>query len=428
MPVRLANAALPLPYRRRRPGAKLRAMSRQMGERGRLVVHAPAPVTAVPPPVGTIQATQPAAYARALWRIASADVSAGNAITLYSDGNEVFDAMVALIDGATHTVELESYILRHDATGERISRALARAAQRGVAVRVLADWIGVRGTSAAFLRQMRTNGVALRIFSPPGLRRWLGLIPRDHRKLLIADGGVAITGGIGIGDEWRRGIVHRRALPWRDRCARIEGPAAQDMLRAFDHMWRRAVGERPSSAQRRMRRPSRNTDLDPASAPPALVAVVEGEPGRLRVGRAFHLQAAAAERSIWLATAYFVPAFADVDALTGAAREGVDVRLLLPSRNDHAWIYRYQRRYYRRLLSHGVRIWEWRGDMMHAKTSVVDGRWTRVGSTDLNPLGIAINFELDVYIDDTAVAARAESLFLGDLAMSREVTHAPRGT
>ena len=347
-------------------------------------------------------------------------------VVLYSDGNEVFDAMVELIDSAVETVELESYILRHDSTGQRIARALARAARRGVAVRVLADWIGVRGTSASFLRQMTDDGAAVRIFNPPGLRRWLGLVPRDHRKLLVVDSRAAITGGIGIGDEWRHGIVRRRSLPWRDRCVRIEGPAAIDMMRAYDHMWRRAGGQRPSRAQRKMRRPSRNTDIDPTTAAPALVAVVEGEPGRFRVGRALHLQAAAAERSIWVATAYFMPSFAEVDALTGAAGDGVDVRLLLPGRNDHTWIYRYQRRYYRRLLSHGVRIWEWRGDMMHAKTSVVDGRWTRVGSTDLNPLGVAINFELDVYVNDLAVGARAEELFQAELEESREVVHAPR--
>lgn len=398
-------------------------MSRRTTRKPKLFAVEPMPAPAAPPPVGVAQS---AAYARALWRIASADVSAGNAVVLYSDGNEVFDAMVDLIDGAVETVELESYILRHDSTGQRIARALTRAARRGAAVRVLGDWIGMRGTAASFLHQMRNDGADVRLFNPPGFRRWLGLVPRDHRKLLVADGRVGITGGIGIGDEWRRGIVRRRSVAWRDRCARVEGPAAADMARAFEHMWRRAAGQRPSRTERTMRRPARNTDLDPATAAPSLVAVVEGEPGRLRVGRALHLQAAAAERSIWVATAYFMPSFAEVDALAGAAGDGVDVRLLLPSRNDHPWVNRYQRRYYRRLLAHGVRIWEWRGDMMHAKTSIVDGLWTRVGSTDLNPLGVAINFELDVYVNDLAVGARAEALFMADLELSHEITSVPR--
>jgi cardiolipin synthase len=114
-----------------------------------------------------------------------------------------------------------------------------------------------------------------------------------------------------------------------------------------------------------------------------------------------------------------------VDALSGAARDGVDVRLLVPGRNDHPWVGSLTRRYYRPLLRNGVRIWEWRGDMMHAKTSIVDGRWTRVGSTDFNPLGVAINYELDAFIEDANVAAAAAEMFLGDLEQSLEV-HAGR--
>jgi cardiolipin synthase len=143
------------------------------------------------------------------------------------------------------------------------------------------------------------------------------------------------------------------------------------------------------------------------------------------VGRSLHLQAAAAQRSIWVASAYFVPSFAEVDALTGAARDGVDVRLLVPSRYDHPWIHGLTRGFYRRLLRHGVRIWEWNGEMMHAKTTVVDGHWLRVGSTDFNPLGVAINFELDAMIQDPVVGAAAEGAFERDLEMSHEVTRGP---
>jgi len=394
-------------------------------QRTDLVTVPPAPAAWPPPAPVRTQAERTASYARALWRLASADVSSGNRVVLYSGGDETFDAMLAIINNATERVDLESYILRDDTTGHRFADALGRAAARGVHVRVIGDWIGMRGTSRSFLDRLRRSGVHVRVFNRPGFRRWLGLVPRDHRKLLVADGTVGVTGGIGIGDEWR-GILGRKHLPWRDRCARIEGPAAADLQRAFEHMWRRAAGQRPSREERRMRRAGRNTTLDPATAPPALVAVVEGEPGRFRVGRVLHLQCAASERSVWLATAYFIPSFAEVDALVGAARDGVDVRLLLPSRNDHPWVYQYQRQYYRTLLQHGVRIWEWKGEMMHAKTSVVDGRWTRIGSTDFNPLGVAINFELDVYVDDADVGARAEELFLAELSLSQEIKAIPR--
>ena len=223
------------------------------------------------------------------------------------------------------------------------------------------------------------------------------------------------------------GQISLAADPTSGALLRIEGPAATDLARAFARMWKRADGKRPSREARRLRRRTRNSYLEPATASPALVGIVEGEPWRLRVGRALHLQAAAAERSIWLSSAYFVPSFAEVDALNGAARDGVDVRLLVPGRSDHPWSQSLTRGFYRRLLRNGVRIWEWRGDMMHAKTSIVDGRWIRVGSTDFNPLGVAINYELDAYIEDPTVAAAAEEMFLRELDQSHEVRRAPRG-
>jgi len=364
-------------------------------------------------------------FSRALWRIGAADVSPGNQVTLFADGDTTFDGMIELIEAAKVSVALESYILRDDGVGQRFAAALAAAAASGARVRVLGDWVGMRGTSSRFLRRLRARGVEVRVFSRPGFRPWLGLVPRDHRKLLVVDGRAGVTGGIGIGEQWQHGLIRKRSSPWRDRCVRIEGPAASDMDRAFEHMWRRAEGHRPAREERRLRRRQRNAHLDQATAAPSLVGIVEGEPWRMRVARALHLQAAAAERSIWLAGAYFVPSFAEVDALSGAARDGVDVRLLVPGKNDHPWVGSLTRRYYRSLLRNGVRIWEWGGEMMHAKTSIVDGRWIRVGSTDFNPLGVAINYELDAFIEDANVAAAAGEMFLRDLEESREV-HAGR--
>src|SRR6185437_3069050 len=207
----------------------------------------------------------------------------------------------------------------------------------------------------------------------------------------------------------------------------IDGPAALDMQNAFDHMWRRTEGHERRGSHRFLRRPARGAHLDPATDTPALVGIVEGEPLRLRVSRALQIQAISARRSIWLATAYFTPSPSEVEALTGAARDGVDVRILLPSRNDHPWMSLIARRFYRRLLMNGVRIWEWQGEMMHGKWSVIDGRWVRVGSTDFNPLGVAINYELDAVIQDVVLGSAAEHMFLVDLEESREVTAPERG-
>jgi cardiolipin synthase len=332
--------------------------------------------------------------------------------------------MCEAIAAARETIVLEAYILRSDETGQRIGNALIAAAARGVAVRLLSDWIGMRGIKGSFLTTLRKAGIDHRVFNPPGLRAWFGLIPRDHRKLLVIDSRVGITGGVGIGNEWV-GRTKRHRGHWRDTAVRIEGPAAHDMQQAFDTMWERAhKRERRGSHRltRRIARGARGAHLDPATAEPALVGIVEGEPLRLRIARALQTQAISAERSIWIATAYFAPSWSEVEALTGAARDGVDVRILVPARNDHKWVTFITRRYYRRLLTNGVRIFEWKNTMMHAKTSVVDGRWVRVGSTDFNPLGVAINYELDAVIEDSTLGAQAEAMFLDDLEHSTEIT------
>ena len=382
----------------------------------------PAGPTVAPPPAPPAlpQGGGPS-FSRALWRMTSADVSQGNSVRLYSDGVTTFDAMIELIDNANESVALESYILKSDTVGARFADALTRAAKRGAEVKLLADWFGMRGIKSSYLHDLRAHGVHVKVFSPPGFRRWFGGFPRDHRKLLVTDSSSAITGGIGIGDEWQGGILRKRKLAWRDTCVRVIGPAAKDFMGTFDRMWMRVDARRPPRSERKLTRAARGADLDPASCAASVVGVVEGDPGRVRVGRALHLQAAAAQRSIWVASAYFVPSFAEVESLNGAARDGVDVRLLVPSKYDHPWVHRLTRGYYNRLLRNGVRIWEWRGEMMHAKTAVVDGRWTRVGSTDFNPLGIAINYELDAIIEDPKIGAEAESMFEADLSRSKEI-------
>ena len=378
--------------------------------------------TPVPNVVGTVDAplARGLMFTRGLWRIAGADASAGNAVALLKDGPAAFDAMIAAIDEATRSVSLESYLVRSDSVGERFAGALMRAAARGLEVRFIADWVGSRGSSGAFWRRLRENTVAVRMFSPPGFRRWLGLVPRDHRKLLVVDDAIGFTGGFGLAEQWSGMMRRRRRAPWRDTAVRIAGPAAIDMQRAFDTMWARASGEERRTSRRHVR-VSRGANIDPDTAQGAVVGIIEGEPWRLRISRALQMNAVAAERCIWMASAYFYPSDAEIEALAGAALDGVDVRLLVPSRYDHPWVRRLTRSLYSRLLRNGVRIWEWNGAMMHAKTSVIDGRWVRVGSTDYNPLGVAINYELDAVIEDRALGLEAEAMYLADLEHSTEI-------
>ncbi len=361
-------------------------------------------------------------FARGLWRIAAADVSSGNSVRLLRDGPATFEAMIQLIDAAQTSVKLESYIFRADEVGHEVGAALERAAARGLEVYLLRDWIGGRGMPNAFIKRLRKANVHVAVFNPPGFRLWMGLIPRDHRKLLVVDGARGITGGVGVGREWTTGVRKLHRSRWRDTAVLIEGPAAADFETAFDNMWRRATKQERRGSHRFLRRPARGAHLDPAVHAPALVGVIEGEPLKLRIARALQLQAISAEHSIWIATAYFAPSPSEVEALNGAARDGVDVRLLLPSRSDHPWASLLARRFYRRLLTNGVRIWEWKGEMMHAKSSVIVGGWVRVGSTDFNPLGVAINFELDAVIEDAKLGEEAAQMFLTDLENSQEIT------
>jgi cardiolipin synthase A/B len=361
-----------------------------------------------------------------LWRMGAARVSTGNRVALLRDGPATFDAMLSLIAGARDRVSLESYIVRSDAVGNRFAPELISAARRGVRTRVLFDWIGSRSTSRRFVRMLRRGGVEVGIFNRPSFRRrWFGLLPRDHRKLLVVDGTAGVIGGIGLGHEWTTGIqrsAKEGSSAWRDTAVQIDGPAAPDMEQAFERIWDRVIrpGHRDSDA---------SPPTDPPSAAaldggPAMVAIMEGEPGRYRVARSLEVTTILAARSIWISDAYFMPNLALVEGLTGAARDGVDVRLLVPSQGDHPWMIRATRRYYPRLLRSGVRIWEWAGEMMHAKTSVVDGRYVRIGSTDFNLLGVAINYELDAMIEDAALGAAASTMFEEDIARSQPMTHA----
>lgn len=360
-------------------------------------------------------------FARGLWRIAAADASSGNAVVLMRDGTQIFGAMLDAIEQARETVVLESYIVNSDSVGERFATALIAAAARGVKVRLIADWVGSWTTKRAYWRKLREGGVDVRIFNRPGFHAWLGLVPRDHRKLVVTDQRVAITGGIGLSEEWS-GMVHRKhKTPWRDTAVRIEGPAAIDFARAFDDMWKRANREERRAARRHVQRRARNSNVLPGQAEGALVGVIEGEPWRLRVARALQIQAVSAERTIWIASAYFYPSSAEIEALCGAALDNVDVRILVPSRYDHPWVRRFTRSVYRQMLRNGVRIWEWNGVMMHAKTSVMDCRWVRVGSTDFNPLGVAINYELDAVIESKELGQAAVEMFLRDLEQSTEI-------
>ncbi|HEU4700364.1 MAG TPA: phospholipase D-like domain-containing protein [Gemmatimonadales bacterium] len=327
------------------------------------------------------------------------------------DGPDTYARMLEVIAGAERWVHFENYIIRSDAAGWRFAELLAARARAGVRVRVLYDWLGSAGTARRYWRFLRAAGVEVRAFNPPRPLDLVGNLSRNHRKLVVADGARAVMGGLCIGCEWT-GEVAPDGRPWRDTAVEIRGPAAAALDQAFAVTWQVAggafaageeIGEVPAMGR-------------------AAVRVIAGEPGRERAFRVIELLAAGAVERLWITDAYLVAPGRLLQALRDAARDGVDVRLLVPSSSDVPFVRNLTRIGYRELLGAGVRIFEWDGPMLHAKTIVVDGRWVRIGSSNLNPSSLLGNYELDVLVEDPALAAALEGQFRRDIAQSREVS------
>lgn len=338
----------------------------------------------------------------------------GNHVTLLHDAADALDEMLALIASAERWIHFDNYIFRDDATGHRFADALMERARSGVVVRVLTDWLGSFGTGRKFWNRLRAAGIEVRLFGPPRLRAPLTFLSRNHRKVVIADGARSITGGICIGDEWA-GVPARALLPWRDSAVRIDGPAATVLDRAFGRVWAACGSPLPADELA--------TEVAPAGE--AKVRILAGEPGLSRMGRMAALVLAGAANRVWITDAYMVAPRSIAEAMADAARDGVDVRLLVPGSSDLPFIRNLTRTGYRSLLAAGVRIFEWSGPMLHSKTTVTDSMWVRIGSTNLNWSSLIGNWELDVVIEDPKVAAEMEGAFRRDLEASAEVLSRP---
>jgi cardiolipin synthase len=352
--------------------------------------------------------------ANAINRAAGGRPIPGNKVELLIDGPCAYDAMLDAIAGATRWIHFENYIIRADTAGHRFAELLMRRAREGIHVRVLYDGLGSMGTRRSFWRALRQAGAEVRPFRPLSA---LDLVPnfsRNHRKLVVADGARAVVGGLCIGCEWT-GEDTDDGHPWRDTAVDIGGPAAAVLDQAFASTWEVAGGRLPPD------------DVAGRVTPrgEAEVRVISGEPGRERAYRVVELLAGGSIERLWITDAYLVAPPRLFQALRDAARDGVDVRLLVPGTSDLPLVRNLSRIGYRDLLRSGVRIFEWDGPMLHAKTIVADGRWTRVGSSNLNPSSLLGNWELDVLIEDPVLADAMERQFRRDIARSREVIRRP---
>jgi len=349
---------------------------------------------------------------RAMDRVAGGRPVPGNQVGLLYDGPEIFPAMLEAIAAARQWIHLDNYIIRSDATGRRFAEALATRAREGIQVRVMTDWLGSFGTSRRYWQGLRTAGVEVRFFGPPNFWHLRRNLTRNHRKLLVTDGDWAITGGWCIGNEWAGDPSHERQ-PWRDTGVVIEGPGAAVLDQAFGALWSRIGSPLPASEQ----------VAEVSERGPAEVRVLAGEPGNARCSATLELLLAGAEERVWITDAYLVAPRGLFRGLLDAARQGVDVRLLVPGTSDLPHIRNLTRTGYRELLDAGIRIFEWRGPMLHAKSVVADGRWTRIGSTNLNLSSLIANYELDVLIEDEGFAQQMEAQFRRDLDHAVEVRY-----
>lgn len=372
----------------------------------------PPPPDAPPPPTPAELATS-ALVEQAFTRASGAPLVKGNACRVLKDASENYPAWFAALRGAKKSIFFENYIIENDEVGRELAEVLSERAREGVKVRLVHDYLGSwTGASRRYWRGMRHHGVEIRSFNPPRLDSPLGWLTRDHRKTIAVDGEIAFVTGLCVSKRWKGDPTH--GIPaWRDTGVELRGPAVAYVERAFADVWATTGAPLPPGA------------LSDAAALPMVgdvaVRVVAGAPRKAGLFRLDQLIASAARRTLWLTDAYFVGFAPYVQALCAAAQDNVDVRLLVPSASDLALVSAFSRAGYRPLIEAGVRVFEWNGSMLHAKTAVADGRWARVGSTNLNIASFVSNYEIDVAVENEDFARQMEEIYLRDLESATEI-------
>lgn len=349
----------------------------------------------------------------------------GNRVEILLDGPATYASMFAAIDAARDHINVESYIVEGEGPGLELARRLIAKRRQGVKVNLLFDHFGSLQTSASYFEALRNAGVNMCCYNPLPPRSWKNLCSRvlhwrDHRKLLIVDGRVAFTGGINISGVYaaRPTSARRRwqtqHVPWRDTHVRIEGPVVAQLQQLFIAHWHSETGLRPKLAHY-------FPPLGRAGEQRAGVAACDAgrrhNPFYTSLLKAIDL----AQHRVCITAAYFVPPRRLLRALCRAADRGVSVELVLPSVSDSTAVLHAGRSHYSRLLRHGVHIHERMNALLHAKTAVIDGVWSTVGSSNMDWRSFLHNAEANVVVLDEAFGARLEQVFDNDRACSREI-------
>jgi cardiolipin synthase len=354
--------------------------------------------------------------------IVGSPLTAGNRVLLLQDGEDTYRAMFAAIDAATDHVNVETYKIEDDEIGRQFAELLLRKRSQGVQVNLLYDSVGSIGTPKEFFDHLKAGGVQVLEFNPVDplsvRKKWL-VNNRDHRKLLVVDGHTAFVGGINFSRVHSGGSSARDAgaeakTAWRDTHLRIEGPVVDEFQKLFMQTWAKQHGAPLAAASYFPKLTGKGGELVRA------IGSTPDDPHSL-IYLTLISAISKAESHVYLTNAYFVPDPQMLEALTGAARRGVDVRLVLPGKSDASIVFHAGRSHYSALLRAGVKIYERRGAMLHAKAATIDGVWSCVGSTNLDWRSFLHNDELDATILGREFAGQMQAAFAADLEASEAI-------
>jgi cardiolipin synthase A/B len=354
------------------------------------------------------------AFMRAFAGAAGQPVLDGNEITILQNGIEIFPALFDAIAAARESIHFSTFIYESGHVPRRFADAASAAARRGVEVRIVLDSRGSKKIPPALVKQMRDAGCQVRWFRSI---QWFTVTRynhRTHRKLLIVDGTLAFTGGVGIADEWDG--KGDSPAHWRDTHVRISGPAVAAVQAAFVDNWNEATGELPLQEKYFPK-------LSPAGA--VRICAVQSNPtnSTSAAQRSMAALIAGSSRRLWITNAYFVPTPPFIKTLCEAKARGVDVKILVPGpHHDQPAVRRASRRTWPALLAGNVELYEFQPTMIHAKTVVVDGAVTSIGSINFDPRSFALNAEFGVVVHDREIAAQMEDAFLTDIGRARQIT------
>jgi cardiolipin synthase len=366
-------------------------------------------------PIESPYAVGDAQFQRSMGSLLGPALLAGNRVETLLNGDEIFPAMLAAIGSARETITFETYIYWSGDVGKAFADALAERARAGVKVHILVDWVGSQKMEQAYLDEMEKSGVQIRKYHP---LRWYNLNRlnnRTHRKILVVDGRVGFTGGVGIADEWSGHAQDENH--WRDTHYRIVGPAVAQMQAAFADNWTKVSGVVLHGAPY-------FPALEAAGEQPAQVFMSSPEGGAESMHLMYLLSIASARQTIDLAMAYFVPDALATQALVAALKRGVRVRIIVPGRKTDAALVRSAgRSTWGPFLEQGARIHEYQPTMYHCKVLVVDGLWVSVGSTNFDTRSFRLNDEANLNVLDRDFARRQTADFESDLERSRRITH-----